>query len=133
MRLVMIIAGAVAIWLASGIYQVATNQVGVVMRFGAFNRITQPGLRYHLPSPIEDVLLPVVTSQNEIQIGFRRAGRGSDDTRSLAEESMMLTQDENIINVEFTVFWRISDVTKFLFEIRDPAPDHKNGRRKRHA
>lgn len=118
--LFLIAVGAVAIWLASGIYQVATNQVGVVMRFGAFNRIEQPGLRYHLPSPIEDVLLPIVTSQNEIQIGFRRVGRDAGDSRSFAEESMMLTQDENIINVEFTVFWRISDVTKFLFEIRDP-------------
>ncbi|MDD3288925.1 MAG: FtsH protease activity modulator HflK [Alphaproteobacteria bacterium] len=115
-----VILAIIGIWLASGVYQVSSNQLGVVMRFGAFNRTEQPGLRYHLPSPIEEVLLPIVTSQNEIQIGFRRISRSSDDVRSIPEESMMLTQDENIINVEFAVFWRINDVNKYLFEIRDP-------------
>lgn len=109
-----------AVWALSGFYQVATDQVGVVMRFGAFVRTENPGLRYHLPAPIETVMLPVVTSQNEIQIGFRRLGKGEDNVRSIPEESMMLTQDENIIDVEFAVFWRISDVGKYLFEIRDP-------------
>jgi membrane protease subunit HflK len=109
------------LWLLSGFYQVSSNQVGVVMRFGAYERTEQPGLRYHLPAPIEDVLLPVVTSQNEIQVGFRRVSmRGVEDMRPVPEESMMLTQDENIINVEFAVFWRVSDVAKYLFEIRDP-------------
>lgn len=110
----------VALWLASGFYQVATNQMGVVMRFGAFNRTETPGLHYHLPSPIEEVLLPVVTAQNEIPIGFRRTSRRGSDIRNISEESMMLTQDENVINVEFTVFWRVNDVAKYLFEIRDP-------------
>jgi membrane protease subunit HflK len=64
-------------------------------------------------------LLPVVTAQNEIQIGFRKLSRG-DETRPVPQESLMLTQDENIINVEFTVFWRIGDVGKYLFEIRSP-------------
>lgn len=110
----------IGLWLASGFYMVGTDQVGVVMRFGAFHRTEMPGLRYHLPSPVEDVLLPVVTSQNEIQVGFRKVSRGSDDTRSLPQESLMLTQDENIINVEFTVFWRVGDVSSYLFEIRSP-------------
>lgn len=114
-----------ALWILSGFYQVGTEQMGVVMRFGAFERTEKPGLHYHLPSPIEEVLLPNVTSQNAIQIGFRSAlpSRRMDrdaETQSLPEESMMLTQDENIINVEFSVFWRISDIQKFLFEIRDP-------------
>ena len=109
-----------ALWLLSGLYQVSSDQVGVVMRFGAYDRTEQPGLRYHLPAPIESVTTPVVTSQNEIQVGFRRAGRSGDDARYFPEESMMLTQDENIINVQFTVFWRISDVGKFMFEIREP-------------
>ncbi len=108
------------LWIASGFYQVATNQMGVVMRFGAFNRMEAPGLRYHLPAPIEEVLLPVVTSQNEIPVGFRRTLRRGDEIRSVPQESMMLTQDENVINVEFTVFWRVNDVVKYLFEIRDP-------------
>ena len=113
-------AALVLVWLLSGFYQVSTDQVGVVMRFGAFNRTEQPGLHYHLPAPLEAVLLPVVTAQNEIQIGFRRAGRDGGDLRPFAQESMMLTEDENIINVQFTVFWRVSDVEKYLFEIRDP-------------
>jgi len=110
----------VGLWFLSGFYQVATNQVGVVMRFGAFTRIEKPGLRYHLPAPIESVSLPVITSQKEIRVGFQKVGKNPDDVRPLAEESMMLTQDENIVSVEFTVFWRVSDVAKYLFEIRDP-------------
>jgi len=119
---IMMALGALAVlWLVSGFYLVASNQIGVVMRFGAFTRIEQPGLRYHLPAPIEEVLLPVVTSQNEIPVGFRRLSRrGLDEVQSVPRESMMLTQDENVINVEFTVFWRVSDAPKYLFEIRDP-------------
>ncbi len=114
------VAAALALWIASGFYQVGTEQVGVVMRFGAFNRTDGPGLHYHVPYPIEDVLLPNVTSQNEIQIGFRNGGRVDGAGSTEPEESMMLTQDENIINVEFAVFWRVSDIQKFLFEIRAP-------------
>lgn len=117
---IMGLAILIGFWLASGVYMVAANQVGVVMRFGAFDRTEQPGLRYHLPAPIEEVQTPVVTAQNEIQIGFRKTSRGGDDGRSLPEESMMLTQDENVINVQYTVFWRVNDVNKYLFEIRDP-------------
>ncbi len=108
-----------AVWILSGFYQVGSDQTGVVMRFGAFDRLDSAGLRYHLPYPVEDVLLRNVTSQNEIPVGFRTS-RTIDGLRNVPEESMMLTQDENIINVEFTVFWRISDIQKFLFEIRDP-------------
>lgn len=111
----------IAIWLLSGLYMVGTNQLGVVMRFGAYERTENPGLRYHLPAPIESVLLPVVTSQNEIQIGFRQIShRGVEHSRSVPEESMMLTQDQNLINVQFAVFWRIDKVNDYLFEIRDP-------------
>ncbi|HAX91875.1 MAG TPA: FtsH protease activity modulator HflK [Rhodospirillaceae bacterium] len=114
---VMILVG---LWLVSGVYMVGADQVGVVMRFGAFDRTEQPGLRYHLPAPIESVSTPVVTAQNEIQIGFRKLSRGGDESRSIPEESMMLTQDENVINVQFTVFWRVGDVKNYLFEIRNP-------------
>lgn len=118
---VLMAAGILAgLWLLSGFYMVGTDQLGVVMRFGAYERTELPGLRYRLPVPIEDVLLPVVTAQNEIQIGFRKAARGSESVRSVPQESQMLTQDENIINVEFTVFWRVGDVGQYLFEIRDP-------------
>ncbi|HBM90654.1 MAG TPA: FtsH protease activity modulator HflK [Rhodospirillaceae bacterium] len=115
------LAALIGLWLLSGIYMVGTNQMGVVMRFGAMNRTELPGLHYHMPTPIEDVLLPIVTSQNEIQIGFRNISRRNNSaTQSIPEESLMLTQDENIIDVQFTVFWRIADVANYLFEIRDP-------------
>ncbi len=115
------LAALIGLWLLSGIYMVGTNQMGVVMRFGAMNRTELPGLHYHMPAPIEDVLLPIVTSQNEIQIGFRNVSRrNSNATQSIPEESLMLTQDENIIDVQFAVFWRIADVTDYLFEIRNP-------------
>ncbi|MCL2468936.1 MAG: FtsH protease activity modulator HflK [Alphaproteobacteria bacterium] len=107
-----------ALWLLSGFYMVAANQVGVVMRFGAYTRTENPGLRYHLPAPIERVLLPVVTAQNEIQIGFRKLS--GERVTLKPEESMMLTQDENIINVQYTVFWQVNNANDFLFEIRDP-------------
>ena len=109
-----------SLWLLSGFYQVSTDQLGVVTRFGGFNRIEQPGLRYHAPYPIEDVLLPNVTAQNEIQVGFRSNSRDPEVMHALPEESMMLTQDQNIIDVEFAVFWRIGDIEKFLFNIREP-------------
>ena len=109
----------IGVWLLSGLYQVGASQAGVVMRFGAFDRIETSGLHYHAPYPFEDALLPNVTSQNKIEIGFRSVNDG-ENARTLAEESMMLTQDENFINVQFTVFWRVGDVQKFLFEIRDP-------------
>jgi len=119
-RLMYTLAGmALSLWLLSGFYLVAADQMGVVLRFGALARTEMPGLRYHLPYPIERVLLPVVTAQNEIPIGFRKR-RGSDEEQSVPEESMMLTQDENVINVQFAVFWRVSDVARYLFEIRDP-------------
>ncbi|MDD2324719.1 MAG: FtsH protease activity modulator HflK [Alphaproteobacteria bacterium] len=115
-----VVAVVAVFWILSGVYMVAANQVGVVMRFGAYNRTEQAGLHYRLPAPFEEVLLPVVTAQNEIQIGFRNSVRGANDLRALPEESMMLTQDENIINVQFTVFWRVADVNDYLFEIRNP-------------
>lgn len=116
---VMAVGVLLGLWLLSGFYQVSPNQLGVVMRFGAFARTENAGLRYHWPMPIEEVLLPDVTAQNEIQIGFRRSKR-TDDIRPVPQESLMLTQDENVIDVGFAVLWRISDISKFLFEIRDP-------------
>lgn len=116
-------AGALlfGIWAMSGFYMVAANQVGVVMRFGAFHRLDEPGLRYHLPAPIEEALTPIVTSQNEITVGFRKGStRRGEDVILVPQESMMLTQDQNVINVQFTVFWRVSNVNDHLFEIREP-------------
>src|SRR5499427_3617329 len=111
------------IWLASGFYRVQPDEVGVVLRFGAYNRTTQPGLNYHLPSPIEKALTPSVTRVNRTEIGYRSGetatGRGV-ATRQVPEEALMLTGDENIVDVDFTVFWVIKDAYAYLFDIRDP-------------
>src|ERR1700731_2750272 len=69
-----VVLGILVIWLASGFYRVLPDEVGVVLRFGAYNRTTQPGLNYHLPTPIESVLKPSVTRINRTETGFRSAG-----------------------------------------------------------
>lgn len=112
------------VWLASGLYRVGPDEQGVVLRFGKFIKTTQPGLHYHIPVPIETVETPKVTKVNRIDIGFRSerdsgfsSGGGVAD---VPQESLMLTGDENIVNIDFSVFWVIKDAGKFLFEIQDP-------------
>ena len=112
------------IWSLSGLYRVLPDEQGVVLRFGKFIKTTQPGLNYHFPYPIESVLTPKVTKVNRIDIGFRSerdsgftTGGGVAD---VPEESLMLTGDENIVNIDFSVFWVIKDAGKFLFKIQDP-------------
>ncbi len=109
------------IWLATGFYTVKANQQGVELVFGKVYDTTGPGLHYNFPSPIGEVLMPSVTSVNQEQIGFRdiAAGSGSIGKRKVIEESLMLTGDENIIDLEFVVFWRIRDASKYLFNIRN--------------
>ncbi len=138
-----LLVGAV-VWLASGFYRVEPDQQGVVLRFGAFQRTTLPGLNYHLPWPIEQALTPAVTRINRTEVGFRIApdsagtgrigatrelgrdvpardipGRGN-VAREVLEEALMLTGDENIIDINFSVFWRIRDASTFLFNTRNP-------------
>ncbi|WP_374444091.1 FtsH protease activity modulator HflK [Stella sp.] len=109
------------IWLASGFYRVLPDEQGVVLRFGEFVKTTQPGLNYHLPTPIEAVLTPKVTRVNRVEIGFRAAETvRSGAVRQVPEESLMLTGDENIVDINFTVFWVIRNAGEFLFNIRSP-------------
>ncbi len=113
---------AAVFWLASGFYRVHADEEGVVLRFGAYNRTTKPGLRYHFPAPIETVFTPKVTFVNRIEIGYQSAGLGTriGAPRQVPEESLMLTGDENIVDINFTVFWLISDAKAYLFNIRAP-------------
>ena len=113
----------VVLWLLNGFYTVAADEVGVVLRFGAYNRTTQPGLNYHLPSPIERVLTPSVTRVNRTEIGYRSAEGAATRaaaSRQLPEEALMLTGDENIVDINFAVFWVIKDAKAYLFNIRRP-------------
>jgi membrane protease subunit HflK len=117
----LVLIAILVIWLVSGLYRVQPDEVGVVLRFGAYNRTTQPGLNYHLPSPIEKVLTPSVTRVNRTEIGYRTGeGVRGGGTRQVPEEALMLTGDENIVDVNFTVFWVIRDAYAYLFDIRDP-------------
>jgi len=113
----------VALWAASGFYRVQPDEEGVVMRFGAFNRTALPGLNYHIPWPVESVQTPRVTTENLVFIGFRSGEaapvRGP-AARDVMEESLMLTGDENIIDIDFVVRWRIRNAADFLFNTRNP-------------
>ena len=110
------------LWALSGLYRVLPDEQGVVLRFGKFIKTTQPGLNYHLPLPIEKALTPKVTKVNRIDVGFRPAsdsGRSS-GVGNVPEESLMLTGDENIVDINYSVFWVIKDAGKFLFNIQSP-------------
>lgn len=106
-------------------FRVNPDEAGVVMRFGRYERLATPGLHFRWPPPIEEVRTPKVTRQNIIEIGMRSGvpGRGYTTTvRDVAEESLMLTGDENIVDVDFVVFWRIKPerVQDYLFNIQNP-------------
>jgi len=118
------IAVLIAIWLVSGFYRVQPDEQGVVLRFGAYQDTTNPGLNYHLPYPIETVYTPQVTRVNRVDVGMRT----SEETRTVRqgtvrdvpEESLMLTGDENIIDIDFSVFWVINNAQDYLFNIQNP-------------
>ena len=109
-----------ALWLASGIYIVRSDEQGVVLRFGKFHRVTEPGPNYHLPYPIESVDTPKVTAINRTQIGVGTERAGKAGSSSIAAESLMLTGDENIVDINFEAQWKIADAEKYLFNVRDP-------------
>ena len=99
--------------------RVDPDELGVVMLFGKPVRTEPPGLHFRLPYPIEEVRLPKVTRQNIIEIGMRSSEviRG---VSTVPEESLMLTGDENIVDINFVVFWRIKDAQKYLFNLQMP-------------
>jgi membrane protease subunit HflK len=105
-------------WLSAGIYKVQPDEQGVVLRFGRWVETAGPGLHYHLPYPIESVLLPKVTQVNQLRLGKSRTVdvNGNEDPR----ERQILTGDENILEAECAVFWKIKDAGQFLFKINNP-------------
>src|SRR4051794_20091058 len=127
MGIALLLVAALAIWGLSGFFRVQSEELGVVLRFGKHVRTVQPGLNYHLPYPIETVLLPKALRVSTISIGMTliddpaRRGR---TMRDVPEESLMLTGDENIVDVDFTVLWRIKPdkgaIGAFLFNIQNP-------------
>ncbi len=113
--LIPIIAGGVfALWAASGIYLVQPGEQAVVLTFGSYSRSASPGPNYHLPFPIERVEKVAVTKLNNTLVG------GSGPEADSPAESQMLTGDEQIIDIDFSVTWRVSDAARYLFATRDP-------------
>jgi modulator of FtsH protease HflK len=116
----LIALAAIALWGFSGFFRVEPDELGVVLRFGKFQREAQPGLNYHLPYPIEAALTPQALRVNKIDIGFDLR-RGS-TMRDVPEESLMLTGDENIVDVDFSVLWKVmpNRVGDYLFNVQSP-------------
>jgi membrane protease subunit HflK len=116
--LALLILVAILAWGVSGFYRVQPDEQGVVLRFGAWVKTTQPGLNYRWPWPIETALTPKVTRVNREEIGFRSGESSARQVvRDITEESLMLTGDENIVDIDFAVFWVIKDAGEFLFNI----------------
>jgi len=113
--------GVLLLWLVSGFYTVETNEQAVILRFGRLVDQRGPGLSWHLPYPFETVLIRGVTDQNTIEIGsgVQRLSRRGQQVIS-RDESQMLTGDENIVDVRFNVVWRVGELGKYLFNLRDP-------------
>lgn len=122
-RIVILVLAAVIVWLGTGFYRVQPSEQGVELLFGKFVQMTTPGLNYWFPSPIGQVFTPDVTNTNITSVGFRQIGGGAAgnmNVRDVPEESLMLTGDQNIIDIDYQVQWRIKNAADFLFNIRNP-------------
>ena len=105
-------------WLTTSLYRVQPDEKGVVLRFGQWVATTEPGLHVHLPYPIETVLLPKVTQINQMQLGVGSTAALNDAQSGRARQ--MLTGDENIVEADGAVFWKIRDPGQFLFKVDNP-------------
>ena len=122
---------ALLIWLALGFYRVEPNEQGVELLFGRWNQTTtEPGLHYFFPTPIGKVLTPKVEDVRKINVGYRSSSElgfnSGGAERNVLEESLMLTGDQNIVDVHFTVLYKIKDAGKFLFKLRNPETSVKD-------
>lgn len=116
--LVLVVLG---LWALTGFYTLQPSQHGVVTTFGKFTRTQeQPGLQYRMPWPIQDAVVVDVENERRIQIGGQNFSRRNGGSASQQSESIMLTGDENIIDIDFVVLWKIASAKDFLFEIRNP-------------
>lgn len=114
------------IWLATGFYRVEPDEQGIELLFGKWNQTTtQPGLHYFFPTPIGQTITPKVEVIRKINVGFRSASElgfssNTNAERKVIEESLMLSGDQNIADVGFTVLYKIKDAGNFLFKLRNP-------------
>lgn len=127
LALIIIVALAVVGFFAFTV-RIDTNQQGVVLRFGKIHRTLNPGLNFRLPYPVETVYQPNVTNINRIEVGIRTndpsgffsSSRNTSSGQDVPEESLMLTGDENIVDIDFVVLWKISKAEDYLFKIKNP-------------
>lgn len=110
----------IALWLLTGFYQIQTNENGVVLRFGKYVDTTDPGLHYHLPYPIEEVIKVSMTQERSINLGVNDGSYTRNFRDNSFTESHMLTGDENIVDINLTIVWRIKNAQDFLFNMREP-------------
>lgn len=104
------------LWLLTGIHKIDTNQQGIVLYFGKLYKIVNPGLNYMIPYPIGKLYKVSVTNINKEEFGFRNAGK----ITNIDNESLMLTGDENIVDIDFEIQWRIKSATDYLFNVYNP-------------
>ena len=109
------ILALICLWLLSGFYQVQPSEEGVVLRFGKYTETTSAGLHYHLPYPIEEVIKVNVSQERSINLGT-----SGGMSRNTFTESHMLTGDEDIVDINLTVVWKIKDAKDYLFNVRNP-------------
>lgn len=115
----LIVAAAVIAWLAFGIYIVEEGKRGVVLRFGQFSEITMPGPHWHIPFPIEQAQIVDVGQRRFVEVGYR-SGAGGSGQVSVPREALMLTRDENIVDIRIAVQYQVKDPREYLFNVRDP-------------
>ena len=113
-----ILALIVAIWMATGFYIVDQGSLGVVQRFGAYIDTTEPGPRWHWPFPIESVSVVNMEQVRRLEVGYRTNGEGTGGKTKVPREALMLTEDENIIDLQFAVQYKLKNAKDYLFNNR---------------
>lgn len=114
---------ALALWIISGLYFIQPNQNGIVLTFGKYTRTDDiPGPKWKMPWPIQTVNVVDVTTERRIQIGYNSDDRdySANQSSNAHQESLMLTGDENIVDINFVVLWRVGNAKDFLYSVRDP-------------
>jgi len=115
-----ILVVALIVWMFTGIYIVQEGERGVVTRFGKYIDTTMPGPHWHIPSPVDSVTKVKVDENRASEIGFREKTSSGRSASHIPKEALMLTQDENIVDIKFVVQYNVSDAKNYLFNVRDP-------------
>ena len=119
----LLLVGILVLWLGSGLYKLKEGEQAVILRFGAFEKISAPGLNYHLPTPVEEIIIERVNTSRTSEIGYRSTNKNSNygsQSDTAANESAMLTGDENIVNLSTQITWHIDNLKDYVLNIKNP-------------